>query len=128
MNLNEIENLVLNKMLEGDHPSLAVLRDQAIGASVKTREMTGTGFFTEFKLSPNAKPLPALSGKIKIGDVLATAKGLRGGMGFILDINNGFIELLEGYTYDEPWPDQLDEVCLYYENPTRDELFGILEK
>lgn len=123
MDLNNIEKMVLNKLFEGDHPALATLREQAVGAWVRARELTGSGFFTEFSLRPDAKPLLLPFERIKIDDVMATAKELKGGIGFILDINNGFIETLEGYTYEEPWPGNTVALHLYYENPTRDKLF-----
>ena len=42
-------------------------------------------------------------------------------LGFLLYVKNGVLSALEGYTYDEPWPDELHGLKLSYsDDPRRD--------
>ena len=41
------------------------------------------------------------------------------GAGFVLFIRGGRLSMLEGYTYDEPWPDQVRGFSLRYSDPER---------
>ena len=79
MQLEPLESAVLQKLLDGDHPALAALRDQLSGLSVKERKQTGSGFFTEFSTAATARPAPLPSGKARFGDVQATVNGLKHG-------------------------------------------------
>ncbi len=72
-------------------------------ASVKKRIFTGVGFYTEFII--NEKNLAIESNvQMQLGSVYATIEGLECGAGFVLFVENGFIATLEGYSYDEQWP------------------------
>jgi hypothetical protein len=42
-----------------------------------------------------------------IGDVSADIDGLEHGVGFILCIEDGYLHMLEGYTFEGPWPDRI---------------------
>ncbi|HTP70409.1 MAG TPA: hypothetical protein VMJ35_15975 [Dongiaceae bacterium] len=112
-NLTSLENQVLQKLLQGDDEALGVLRDQASHAEVSSREATGVGFFTKFSLPPGA---PRLAGRptFKLGDVNGKADNLKRGLGFLLYVDDGAISTLEGYTYDEPWPDEVLGLTLTY--------------
>ncbi len=37
------------------------------------------------------------------------------GAGFLVFIDNGYFDMLEGYAYDEPWPDQITGFTLSYD-------------
>jgi hypothetical protein len=112
--MTNLEASVLSKLLSGDHPALTALREQAQRASVRKRKLTGVGFFTTLSVSAEA-PRAALSQKrVCLGDVVADIEGLQHGAGFVLFVENGFLSTLEGYTYDEPWPDTLGQFTLRY--------------
>lgn len=119
LDLQPLEAAVLQKLFDGDHPVLASLREQLSGLSVKNRERTGVGFFTEFSVAHAARPAPILSGSARFGDVEATIGGLKHGAGFLVYVDAGFLSMLEGYSYDEPWPARVDEFALRYLEPTR---------
>lgn len=55
--LDQFEQAVLEKLLAGNHPALAVLRAQAQAARLASREYTGAGFFLSFDIPPHAPTL-----------------------------------------------------------------------
>ena|SRR5437764_588885 len=106
--LTALESAVIDVLLPDDLPEAAILREQLRSARVSSREMTGVGFFTEFTLSGDAPVLPE-NRSLHLGNVAATCPDVEHGMGFVLFVREGKITMLEGYTYDEPWPDELGE-------------------
>jgi hypothetical protein len=114
--LSQFERAVLDKLLSGDNEVLARLRRQVIQSKLKKREYSGVGFFCEFEIEPNA---PSVDLDVEIGDVQAAIPGLAHGAGFVLFIRDGRITTLEGYTYDELWPDSIGKFVLSYTDPDR---------
>lgn len=118
--LNKLEAAVLDKLLAGEEPELACLREQRRRLHVTKREYTGVGFFTEFGHPADAVQLPT-SKSIRFGDVLAEMEGLKHGAGFLLYIDNGMITMLEGYSHaSESWPDKGGAFEVRYWEPKRD--------
>ena len=68
--------------------------------------MTGTGFITEFD-RPTTEISSSHQFDLKMGDVLADIPGLMHGAGFLLYVQNGLLDALEGYSFEEPWPSQI---------------------
>lgn len=116
--LNQLERAVLAKLMDGDHPTLTQLRSQLDDARVLTREFSGVGFFTELRVI-SSKALSDVSASIRFGDVLATFDELDHGAGFLLYVDNGVINTLEGYTFGELWPGQPSGVQLSYTSTPR---------
>ena len=116
--LNRLESAVLAKLLAGDHPLLTALRSQAERGRVASREYTGTGFFCTFAMPPDA-PLLSEHSDFQFGDVNARISGLKHGAGFVIFIRGGRLDTLEGCTYDEPWPEALDDFDLSYQSEPR---------
>lgn len=116
--LNSLEQAVLDKLLAGDHEVLATLRKQASGARLTKREHTGVGFFCWFEVAPDA-PLVEGPGDFELDDVNAEITGLAHGAGFVLFIRGGRLDNLEGFTYDEPWPERIRSFSLKYADPER---------
>jgi hypothetical protein len=114
MPLEPLEEAVLQKLLDGNHPVLAALRRQLAGLEVKERRLTGVGFFTVFSTTEGVPPAAVPPGGSPFGDVEATISGMEHGAGFLLWLSNGRIEKLEGYSYDEPWPYPVGEFSLRY--------------
>lgn len=78
-------------------------------ARVTGREFTGRGFFTDFEV---ADPADSFGDGIKepFGSISVNFPSLKYGAGFVLFVKNGFITMLEGYTYgNEPWPDRITD-------------------
>jgi hypothetical protein len=104
--LTELEAAVLELLLEGDSAVLIALRRQLAVAVVREREFSGVGFFTTFDVPPDTPRAPVPPKFSPFGDVGADIEGLRHGAGFLLFVDDGYLHMLEGYTYDEPWPDR----------------------
>jgi|GEM_PF-519550 len=111
-NLTLLEQQVVERLLSGDDPVLAVLRQQAAQAMVSSRKNSGVGFVTEFLVSLKVPRVDNLT--FKLGDVNGTAENVKHGLGFLLYVTNGALAALEGYTYDEPWPNQIQGLTLRY--------------
>lgn len=115
--LNALERAVLEKLLAGDHPVLTVLRAQLDSAEVSSRELTGVGFFTHLKVDRSVERAPTPRPRIQVLYVGAEISGLERGASFVLFVSDGYLELLEGFSYDEPWPPEISEFSLHYEGP-----------
>jgi hypothetical protein len=117
---------VLEKLLAGDQPVLATLRSQVTVCAVTARDLTGVGFFTSLAVPPTASRAPLQGRAPPVGDVLADLRGIKHGAGFLLYIADGALAMLEGYTFDEPWPADTDQFSLRYEGTERRILPGLL--
>lgn len=100
--LNAFDAAVLDAILAGDDPVRVALRAQLRGLVVTAREVTGVGFFAELAVAPDA--VAAAESTMRFGDVIAKLPGVAHGAGFVVLVANGFLTMLEGYTFDEPWP------------------------
>ena len=108
----------MTMLLDGDDPPLAVLRSQAGAASVASREFSGAGFFTTFKVpetSPRLQGVP----RLVIGDVHATLDGLEHDAGFLLFVADGAIEMLECFIVDPAFPPDPRLLRAYYVRPIK---------
>ncbi len=119
MQLEPLELAVLEKLLEGSHPALQALRQQLMGIAVKERQKTGSGFMTRLQVTSSASRAPVETDKVRFGDVHATLPGLAAGAGFLLYVDGGFIRALEGYSFEEPWPNNTSKFELKYNNHDR---------
>jgi hypothetical protein len=117
--LTEFEQAVLDKLLAGDHPVLVILRAQAEEAHVASREYTGAGFFCSFEV-PSGTPLVERHLDFHFGDVQAAVDGLEYGAGFVLFVRGGRLDTLEGYSYEEPWPNEIRNFSLRYQKEPRE--------
>jgi hypothetical protein len=111
--LTAFESDALGALLRGNDPALAILRCQAEVATVRSREHTAVGFFAEIAVPPTAVR-PAGVPSFKLGDVFGTCDGLEGGFGLLLHVSEGLIHLLEGYAFEEHWPDVPTNVGFRY--------------
>ena len=112
-NLTTLEDRALEMLLCGEHETLSILRQQAEQARVSSRKMTGVGFYTEFVVPPEVPRVPGRP-TFKLGDVNGTADNVKHGLGFLLCVTEGTLSMLEGYTYDDPWPDEVRGLVLTY--------------
>ena len=114
MDLAPIEQQALALLLDRDDEGFQVLRQQAEVASVVSREFSGVGFFTELSVPPDAPHLPDGTSIDPITGVGADIAGLQHGAGFVLFLAEGRLEMLEGFTYDEPWPDSYESFSVFH--------------
>ena len=119
---NKFEREVM-KAIIAENPEISeLLEKQYRSAKVVSREFTGVGFFIGFDVTDKNSRLPEYPNNA-LGRVQAKFKELEYGVGFVLFIREGFIVTLEGFTYDEPWPENiegyvLEEVWNYASNST----------
>ena len=125
--LTKLESAVLEALLAGDHPVLVGLRAQVPLLAVKAREVSSAGCFTEFTIADGGGRAPVSSERLVFGDVQATIPGLKLGAGFVLYVNKGLLHLLEGYTFDEPWPESTESFTLAYADPARRKVLATLD-
>jgi hypothetical protein len=116
--LTDFEKALLQKLLAGDHPALVNLRAQANTARLVSRENTGVGFSCDFEV-PRDAPL-VTPANFELNDVDAAIEGLEHGAGFLLFVRDGRITMLEGYSYDEPWPNVIRNAKLRYRREPRE--------
>ncbi len=121
--LTDLEQAVLQKLLIGNHPVLETLRQQVEQARLASREYTGVGFYCNIEIPESA---PEVSRDLQLGDVHAEIEGLKRGAGFVLFVSDGRVKTLEGYTYDEPWPDTVQAYSIRYSAPSREAEFAKL--
>lgn len=124
--LSLLEIAVLRKLLDGDLPLLIRLRQQLELCTVERRELTGCGFYTTLALPKDISLIAGLD--IKFGDVIGDISGLTSGAGFVLYIKDGALDMLEGYSYDEPWPKSINSFNLKYMNGEKRDWVALKEK
>jgi hypothetical protein len=103
--MSEIEAVIVAALLAGDREELAILREQTQHARVRSRRQTGVGFFSYFDVPPVAPRLTA-PGRFRLSDVGAELQNVQHGTGFILWVEHGAIDCLEGFTYADDWPSE----------------------
>ena len=110
--LSSVEEAVLKKLLAGNLSLLIQLRQQLKVCSVGMREVTGFGFYTTLVVPDNTARIAGLD--FKFGDVVGNIPELSSGAGFLLYVKDGVLDMLEGYSYDEPWPPSVNDFNLKY--------------
>jgi len=124
MQLTTLEREVLYKLLAGNQPIIRDLRLQLTTIEVDRREFTGVGFFSYFRVDDSLITHQLLGKSFHFGDVVADIEGLKHGAGFVLFVKDGAIDNLEGYSYDEKWPDDIRKFKLRYLKEGRRDFSG----
>jgi hypothetical protein len=113
MELLPLERAVIEALVSREEPGYSELRQQLESCRVTSREMTGVGFYTGLEVDPSAPPAPESVGN-PLGhghsfpdDAYADVDGLEHGAGFLLWLADGRLETLEGFSYEESWPDEV---------------------
>lgn len=104
--MTAFERRVLDAILAGKQPRSPELERQVARATVEKREIEGVGFFTTFARDPGTAPVPGCP-NLAFGDPPTKIRGLQHGMGFVLFVRDGRLDMLEGYAWDEPLPAEL---------------------
>lgn len=114
----EVVEKVMETLLDGNHPSLEILRKQYAIAELRT-DVTKSGIFVDFDLPDSVDTIPG-EDDFHFGDVETTMKDLDHGLGFVLFVRDGKLSELEGYTYEEELPERVTDVTVQYlENDSR---------
>lgn len=90
-------------LLQGEHPALAILREQFAQASISQVELTGSGFYVDFAI-PADLPLTEPA-DFTGGDAVIRLTGSDIPGGCVLFVRGGRLATLEGYTYGDEWPE-----------------------
>lgn len=118
--MNKLERIVMERLLTWDSKSLNLLREQISKCTVKSREISPVWFFTHFSISDLALPISAKN-KIIFGDVDCESPDVPDGLWFLLYIENGYISMLECYTYwDEVRSFDLELYTVKYNSEKRE--------
>lgn len=110
--LTSLEKAVLDMMLDKTGEQFEVIRQQLAHAQVGRREFSGVGFFTHF-IVPSAAAVRRDLPNMEVDGVGAEFPSLQHGAGFLLFVRGGVITMLEGYTYDEAWPERIDDFRVF---------------
>lgn len=101
----DLERDAITLLLSVDDADCAALRAQFEHAVATDREMTGVGFWTNIATS-DADPVPGRP-NFELLNVSATIPSIAHGAGFVLFVREGRLRSLEGFSFDEPWPDDI---------------------
>ena len=94
-----LEQAVLRAICEQHSVDRAPLEAQILTAAILKRENTGAGFYTHFTVERTSSA--AVGGQRLRQGPAASINGLDHGMGFILWLKEGYLDCLEGYSYEE---------------------------
>ena len=109
--LTPFEREAIETILRGDHPALEGLRTQLEHCEVSNREFSGVGFFTTLSVPSEVASVP-LTRRLDLGDVQVSMEGVPDGVGIVLFVDEGRLDMLEGFTYDGPWPRHLGDYSI----------------
>jgi hypothetical protein len=121
---------VLWWLLGGNDPVITSLRQQFCNSKIKSRKFTGVGFYLYFRVPSIFKinhKLTSIKSDFNYGDVVATVDSINNDVGFILWIKNGYLFMLEGYTFGEQWPKDIKRYTIRYINGVRN-LYDLQKK
>lgn len=127
MTQEDFEKKLIEMLLDGENEVLSTLKKQYELSKVVSRDFSDVGFYTSVFIQ-NKDDL-CLNGKsFYLGDVDGTVNGIKGAIGFILYIKNGYISLLEGYTnIIDKWPTN-EEIKLTYDSGETRNIKSLKEK
>ncbi|MCL2752459.1 MAG: hypothetical protein FWE62_06880 [Firmicutes bacterium] len=111
MTQEELEKRVMEMILDGEGEPYNLLRKQYENSTVEKREFTGCGFFTYFGI-PDEYAVPGVKGRIM--SVQALFEGTQYGYMFILIVNDGRIDALEGFAFYGDWEYNYENANLVY--------------
>ncbi len=111
LKLTDLEKTIVARFLRSKGVNLGDEMVFCDKLSVSKRDFSGVGFMTELNISE----------KLRIGDRSKSYKwGHLGAKlnnsidtGYLLYIEGGYLNTIEGYTYAEDWPNQIYEIETY---------------
>ena len=112
MNVETFEREVMRALLAGDDPLLAALRAQFDAASVKSREVTSTGFITRYDVPASAAPIERKL--LHLDDLQVELEGVRTPVDTAVNVHNGRLRSRECFVYDGAFPEEPRIVAAWY--------------
>jgi hypothetical protein len=98
-----LERAVLTHICDMYSSDRAALEGQLSTATLLSRQNTGAGFYTRFVVEQSSSA--AIAGERSRAGPETKIDGLHHGMGFILWLEEGYADCLEGYSYDDSTTD-----------------------
>jgi hypothetical protein len=109
--LTPLERDAIAAFVSTPGPLMDALRAQLAVCRIKSREFTGVGFFTVVVV-PQRLAVPD-AGRSVFDGINAEIEGLQYGAGFLLFVEGGMLDMLEGFTYgDDAWPDRIERYTI----------------
>ena len=109
MTYEEFEKIIIGDIIQ-TYPEYAERLARQYGtATVTKRTIDSRGFYTFYDIGDRAASLGD-GVNLHLGENQWNINGLKYGSDYILWIKNGFISSLEGFSYEEPWPDEITNV------------------
>lgn len=104
--LNELEKAILNR-ISLKYP---ILKKHINYLKIKSREPTGVGMYINFCYDniENVEQLDILNASLSTNEIIELDT-LENGLGYEVDITNGFINFIELITYGETWDGDLNK-------------------
>lgn len=112
--INLLEGEALRLLLDGDDPTLAVLREQLSSVVDVRREYTGVGEFLNFRLAPDSPRLPG-NASFAIVDVWCEVEGQELGASIVLFVEAGVISFLDIAAFGDSWPTSIESFTVHYQ-------------
>ena len=106
MNRNEFEKIIITDIIEQYPEYKQKLQAQFEKSVVQKREVSTYGFSTYYTVTAPEEAL-GNNENLQLGKSQWKINGLQHGSDYILWIKNGFITCLEGFSYNEPWPNEI---------------------
>lgn len=112
MKANELEKLVIRSMLSDREiePLRSSVNFDAV--LIADRDLTGAGFLTEFQRSDELKLFGA-DVSLRWGKIGARLNASKVETGYVVYVDDGYVTSVEGYTYGDRWPDEIEQIELY---------------
>lgn len=116
MKVTELEKTVISSMLADSevNPIRSAVNFDAV--TVSEREFTGAGFLTELERSEELKLFDD-GVSLRWGKVGARLNVSKLETGYLVYVDDGYVTTVEGYTYGDEWPAQVEQIELYELKP-----------
>ena len=106
MKFDEFEKIIITDIIEQYPEYKQKLQAQFEKSVVQKREFSTYGFPTYYTATAKEETLGDTV-NMQLGKSQWKINGLQHGSDYILWIKNGFITCLEGFSYNESWPDEI---------------------
>lgn len=106
MNFDEFEKIIISDIIEQYPEYKPKLLSQFEKITVQKREFSTYGFSTYYTVTAREETLGD-NVNLQLGKHQWNINGLAHGSDYIFWIKNGLISCLEGFSYNEPWPNEI---------------------
>ena len=106
MRFDEFEKIIITDIIEQYPEYKQKLQAQFEKITVQKREFSTYGVSTHYEVTVAEETL-GNDKNLQLGKCQWSINGLNHGSDYILWIKNGLISCLEGFSYNEPWPNEI---------------------